>query len=145
MITIGRKDKVDLPGLELNNIEAKIDTGAYGCTLHCHSIGLVMRNGKEILAFKVLDPSHSLYEDKVFYFEEFSDKLVKNSGGETEHRYTIKTEMIVFGENKAFDFSLTNRNKMKYPILLGREFLTGRFVVDVALKDLSFKLKKTEK
>ncbi|GAF03302.1 ATP-dependent zinc protease family protein [Saccharicrinis fermentans] len=145
MNTIGRKDKVNLPDLALKNIDAKIDTGAYGCTLHCHSIELISRDGKDILAFKVLDPTHSLYEDKVFYFEEFSDKLVKNSGGQTEHRYTINTPMIIFGKRRNIDFSLTNRKKMKYPILLGREFLTGRFIVDVTLKDLSYKDKKHKK
>ncbi len=145
MITIGRKDKVDLPDLGLFDIQAKIDTGAYGCSLHCNHIEVKRENGKEVLVFQVLDPEHPLYEDRYFYFDEFSDKLVKNSSGKTEHRYTIKTDVIVFNEKKAFDFSLTNRKKMKYPILLGRKFLKNRFVVDVKLKDLSFKLKNEKK
>lgn len=113
-------------------------------TLPFHRIN--QPDGKDILAFKVLDPTHSLYEDKVFYFEEFSDKLVKNSGGQTEHRYTINTPMIIFGKRRNIDFSLNEiEKKMKYPILLGREFLTGRFIVDVTLKDLSYKDKKHKK
>jgi len=141
MKTIGRKDKIDLPGFDLQNIPAKVDTGAYGSTLHCHHIELTNRDGKEMLSFKILDPSHSKYEDRVFYAEEFSDKRVKNSGGKTEHRYTVKTEIIIFNNRRTIDFSLTDRNKMKYPILLGRTFLKNYFIVDVRLKDLSFKQK----
>jgi hypothetical protein len=145
MTIIGRKDRVDLPDFGLSDIAAKIDTGAYGCTLHCHYFEIVNKEGKEVLAFKLLDPIHPKYIDKVFYAENFSDKLVKNSSGKAEHRYVIKVNVIVFDEKKALSFSLTNRKKMKYPVLLGRKFLSGRFIVDVKLKDLSFKLKKRKK
>lgn len=145
MIKVGRKDKVDLPGFGLYNIAAKIDTGAYGCTLHCHYIEIVKKEGRDVLAFKILDPSHSKYTDRIFYAENFSDKLVKNSGGKTEHRYTIKIDVVFFSKTETFNFSLTNRKNMKYPILLGRKFLSGRYIVDVQSKDLSFKLKKKKK
>lgn len=145
MIVIGRKDKIDFPELDLFDIDAKIDTGAYGCALHCHHIEVIKKEDKEILSFKVLDPSHPEYEDKVFHAENFSDKIVKSSSGEKEHRYTIKTKMILFNKKRLVEFSLTDRASMKYPVLLGRKFLTKRYLVDVNLKDLSFQLKKIKK
>jgi hypothetical protein len=141
MITIGRKDRVDLPEFKLNDIEAKIDTGAYGCALHCRKVKVDTSGNKPLLSFQLLDPTHPEYQNKTYSTEHFSDKMVRNSGGISEHRYTIKTKIVIFGKSRVVEFSLTDRGKMKYPILLGRKFLTGKFTVDVALKDLSFKLK----
>lgn len=142
MIKIGRKDKIDLPEFQLLDINAKVDTGAYGCALHCHEIGLIQKDGKEVLAFTVLDPEHPEYEGKVFYSENFSNKLVKNSNGASQNRYTIMTEVILFNKKEIAEFSLTDRSEMKYPILLGRKFIANRFLVDVTKKDLSFNQKK---
>ncbi|MFT7156270.1 MAG: hypothetical protein ACI8Q1_001275 [Parvicella sp.] len=141
MIKIGRKDRIDLPELGLCNIEAKIDTGAYGSALHCHKIETVFRGGKDVLSFKVLAPDHTEYDGITYFFEKFSHKVVKSSSGETEHRYTIKTKLVVFDKTYNLVFSLTNREKMRYPALLGRKFLTKRFLVDVNRKDFSFKQK----
>ena len=142
MITIGRRDYLHLPKFGLYNIQAKIDTGAYGSSLHCHEIKIEHINSENVLKFKLLDPKHPEYEDKFNYAKEFSDKVVKNSGGTAEHRYTIVTEVVIFNTTYKVEFSLTDRANMKYPILLGRKFLKDRFVVDVSLKNLS---KKTNK
>jgi len=141
MQIIGRKDRIDFPEFGLANIKAKIDTGAFGCALHCHHIEIVSIDNKRVLKFKVLDPEHTEYEDQVFSSEQFSDKLVKNSGGKAEHRYTIKTLISIFGQNIMVEFSLTNRKSMKYPVLIGRKFLSKKFLVDVQQKDLSYQLK----
>ena len=139
MQTIGRREIIDLPQLGLMNIEAKVDTGAYGSALHCHEICVNKESGKEVLSFKVLDPDHEDYHGKEFRFEEFDDKRVKNSGGEEERRYTIRTSIVIFDEPYDVEFSLTDRKKMKYPILLGRKFLSKKFIVDVDQKHLSHK------
>lgn len=142
MIKIGRKDRIDLPELGLKNIEAKIDTGAYGSALHCHKIEIVSREGKQVLSFKVLDPDHPEYEDLTYFFEKFNQKTVRSSSGEEELRYTIKTKVIIFNQSYKLVFSLTNRKRMKYPVLLGRNFLKKGFLVDVRTKDLSFTQKQ---
>lgn len=141
MIIIGRKDKIDLPELGFSNIDAKVDTGAYGCALHCHHVEVIQQDGQPVLSFKVLDPSHPEYDDKVLLVKNFSDKIVKNSGGQAEHRYTIKTKVVIFNKKRTVEFSLTDRQEMKYPVLLGRKFLRKRFLVDVQHTDLSFNLK----
>ena len=141
MNVIGRKDKIDLPELELFDIKAKIDTGAYGSALHCHHIKVVEHKGKKVLAFVVLDPAHPEFENKIFYASNFDYRSVKSSIGETEDRYTIKTDVIVFGKKRKVEFSLTDRSNMKNPVLLGRKFLVKKFIVDVQLKDLSYNQK----
>lgn len=141
MIKIGRKEHIDLPELGLCNIEAKIDTGAYGSALHCHKIAVESRGGKDVLSFKVLDPEHPEYDGVTYFFERFGQKVVKSSTGEAENRYTIKTKLIIFDQVYKLVFSLTNREKMKCPVLLGRKFLERKFLVDVSKKNLSFKQK----
>ena len=144
MKIIGRKDRIDLPEFKLYGIEAKIDTGAYGCALHCHHVEITQLEGNPILSFKVLDPSHPEYEERTFISKVFSDKLVKSSSGEIEHRYTIKTWLTIFGKERKVEFSLTDRKEMKYPVLLGRKFLFRAFIVDVRLKNLSFQQKQNK-
>ncbi len=145
MIVIGRKDKISLPEFDLIDIEAKIDTGAYGCALHCHHVEVHKDNGMDVLSFQLLDPDHPEYEDKTYTTEHFSDTVVKNSGGVAEHRYTIETEVVIFGEKRITQFSLTDRQNMKHPVLLGRTFLREEYLVDVRKKNLSYKQKTNRK
>lgn len=136
---IGRSDKIDLPDLKLKDISAKIDTGAYGCAIHCHKIREVIKGRKKHLYFDLLDPSHPKYEKQVFKVSSFSRKRVKNSFGESEQRYTIKSKIKLFEKLYTVELSLTDRSEMKYPILLGRTFLEGKFIVDVEKTNLSKK------
>ncbi len=142
MKVIGRRDRIDIPALGLFDIEAKVDTGAYSSALHCHEIKVVSKQGRDQLQYKLLDPSHPEYRDTVIETDLFSDTVVKSSNGQEEHRYTIQTMVLIFGEEIPVDFTLTDRNEMKNPILLGRKFLYRRFQVDVTRKNLSFKEKQ---
>jgi hypothetical protein len=139
---IGRRDRIDLPEVGITGIRAKIDSGAYGCAIHCSDIGIISKDGKERLSFVLLDPEHPQFTGTVHSFEHFRDKKVKNSGGETEHRYSVVTDVVIFGQRIRTEFSLTDRSSMRYPILLGRKFLRGRFLVDVSLRDVSHKKRK---
>ena len=140
-IIIGRKDKIGLPELGLTDIDAKIDTGAYGCALHCHHIAVVGNENEKSLTFKLLDPTHPEYSNKIFTFTKFGDRVVKSSSGLAEHRYTITTLVEIFGRKHRVEFSLTDRASMKHPILLGRKFLNKKYIVDVQLKNVSFEMK----
>jgi hypothetical protein len=142
-IIIGRRDRIDLPELGLRNIKAKIDTGAYGSAIHCSQIEVIIKNNRKLLTFVLLDPGYPGFSDQKYYFEHYKDKLVKSSSGESEHRYIIATDVIIFGQAIKTEFSLTDRSQMKYPILLGRKFLRKHFLVDVSLKEVSYKLKRS--
>ncbi|MEP0368349.1 MAG: RimK/LysX family protein [Cyclobacteriaceae bacterium] len=141
MKTIGRRDKIDFPVFELYDLPVKIDTGAYGCAIHCHYAQITEKDGVEVLAFKVLDPSHPEYANVIHYTADFTQKKVKSSVGVSQMRFAIKTVMKVFGTPYKVTFTLTDRKKMKYPVLIGRKFLNKKFLVDVSLKDLSFNSK----
>jgi hypothetical protein len=131
---IGRTMAIDLPKLGFMGIAAKVDTGAYYCSLHCHQIELQKIEGKNRLCFKLLDPSHPEYKDKEIRFKNFTIKTIKNSSGEAEDRYTIRTALRINGRRIKTYVTLTNRGSMKYPMLIGRKLLKNKFIVDVSLK-----------
>lgn len=123
---IGRREFVDFPLLSIFGIEAKIDTGAYTSSLHCENITLNNDTVKPTLYF-------TIKQDVVrtFMFEEFTQKKIKNSFGEMEERFVIKT-IVRIGKKKIWSaISLSKRDNMRYPVLLGRKLLKGKFLVDV--------------
>ena len=127
--TIGRRETVDFPGLHVSGIIAKVDTGAYTTALHCHDI----REENGILYFKALDPGHPGYTGKELQFSDYFRKEIKNSFGESEKRYMIKTIVKIGRRRIKSVISLTDRGTMRYPVLIGRKLLKNRFIVDVSL------------
>lgn len=138
MRILGRSDRVDLPKLGLYNVHAKVDTGAYNCSLHCSDVKVV--NGS--LEVIVLDEGRPGYTGSKFVFKRFKQKQIRNSFGESELRYVIKTQIRIFERLIRAEFSLTNRGNLKFPLLLGRKILRDRFLIDVTKKDLYFNSKK---
>lgn len=124
---IGRREFVDFPLLGISTIEAKIDTGAYTSAIHCDEIS-IKKNvaGKDVLIYK-LSPTET------HECETFSKKIIKNSFGEMEERYVIKTVMHIGRKKINTILSLSNRDNMKYPVLIGRRAIKGKFLVDVGL------------
>lgn len=138
---LGRYDRVDLPELGLNNIHAKIDTGAYTCSLHCFTAEIV--DGK--LEFILLDEEHPEFTGMKFIFPVFQQRDIKNSFGEVERRFIISTSIRIYDEVITTEFSLSNRGSLKFPILIGRKILRDRFLIDVKKINLSFREKRRRK
>lgn len=126
---IGRRELVDFSELKVFGVEAKIDTGAYTTALHCEYIHIHYENSKAFLYF-TLGPG----QEEPYKFEEFSKKNIKNSFGEMEERFVIKTAVTLGGKKIRSTISLTSRYNMKYPVLIGRKMLKGKFLIDVSLK-----------
>ncbi len=143
---IGRLESIDFPEWDLIDIDAKIDTGAYTSSLHCHHIQSYEEDGNEYVRFNLLDPSHDTYNDKLFKLPIHRKKVVKSSNGSTEERFVVKTKVRLFDKLLTAELSLTDRSEMRYPVLVGRKLINGRFLVDVSQKYLTNKeTKKTKK
>lgn len=138
MKILGRYDRVDLPELGLKNVHAKVDTGAYNCSLHCRRAEVI--DGK--LEFILLDEEHPEFTGMKFVFTEYEKRDIKNSFGEVEKRYVIITSIRIFDEEITTEFSLCNRGSLKFPILIGRKILRDRYLIDVKQRNLSFKEKR---
>lgn len=137
MQILGRSDRVDLPGLGLTDIHAKVDTGAYTSSLHCSRAEVV----GGVLEFILLDEEHPEFTGMPFRFKKYVQREVKNSFGEAELRYVIQTKVKIFDRTIRAEFSLSNRGNLKFPVLLGRKILRNRFFIDVTKKDLAFQAK----
>ncbi len=133
---IGRREIISLPEFGLKNIEAKIDTGAYTTALHCSKITLGQVNNKPVLDVVILDSSYEAFKERKFSFTEFYEKEIKNSFGESEKRFFIKGVIKIGKRRIKTSISLTDRGKMRYPVLIGRKLLMNKFIVDVAKLNL---------
>ena len=138
--TIGRRELVDFPELELFEIEAKVDTGAYTSALHCTDIREeTLEDGSHVIRCKFMDEDHPNYNNKAFEFREFALREIKNSFGDVQQRYVIKTSIRVFEKEIHAEFSLSDRSDMRYPVLIGRALLNRHFIVDVSRKNVAYK------
>jgi len=128
---IGRREFVDFPYLHIKNTEAKIDTGAFSSAIHCEEIKLVTENGKTYLSFCLPSEFYSGNKTQYHKTDQFKQKKIKNSFGEAEDRYVIRTQIHIGHKTIMADFSLSDRKSMRYAILIGRKAIKGKFIIDV--------------
>lgn len=137
-LIIGRVDKIDFPKLNLYNIDAKIDTGAYTSAIHCSEI--IVEGEKLKCTF--YSKGHPNFSGKQVVFDSFSKTDVKSSNGYKENRFKIKSEVVFFNKTYKINLTLSTRDDMKFPVLIGRQFLSKKFLVDVDLHYVSFNKKQ---
>lgn len=137
---IGRFDKADFPALHLKDIAVKIDTGAYTSSIHCENI----REEDGVLRCTFLDEEHPLYNGKEFVFKDYDIVFVRSSNGLIQKRYQVESTIKIFNKVYKISLSLSSRQEMRFPVLIGRKFLTKKFIVDTELTDVSFNLKQNE-
>jgi hypothetical protein len=126
---IGSEEFVSFPELGIDTIHTRVDTGA-----SISSLGVKWIKEEEGVI------SCLLPNKQVVTFDSFKKKIIKSSFGHTEERYVVKILINVLGRKVRTNFTLADRSKMKFPILLGRKLLKGKFIVDVDLKNQSLEL-----
>ena len=128
---VGRSENISFPELNISKIKAKVDTGAYGVALHVDDIKY--QDGK--LYFKI--------NSKEFIYDKFKTVMVKSSFGGIQKRFSILTKITIGDSIYKFYVSLTDRKKMRYPVLIGRRFLYKfNYLVDVTKKNINDTNKK---
>ncbi len=137
---IGRTDIADFPLFELLGIAIKVDTGAYTSSIHCKAIEEI----DETLQCSFLDPTHPEYNGRRFTFKNYDITAVKSSNGTIEMRYAVRSKIKLFGKTYPITLTLTSREDMRFPVLLGRKFLSGKFIIDPQLENLSYKYQADE-
>ncbi len=140
---IGRLARVSVPELGLDRLIARVDSGATWSSL-CVSGLLEDSSG---LRFTLLYPEHPLYTGEVIYLkpENYRTLSVSSASAQQHERYAIQTDVTVNGLKRRVNCTLTDRKHMMYPILLGRDFLKGQYVVDVSRQFVRAKRKGATK
>jgi hypothetical protein len=141
-VVIGWSEWVQLPLLHLPFIKAKVDTGARTSALHAFSVEPFTKKGAPWVRFQ-MHPLHG-HADIIVPCEApvIDRRLVTDSGGKGEKRLVIETFATMGDVTRAIEITLTNREKMAYRMLLGRQALERfGFIVDVKNSAMMGKVK----
>ncbi len=124
---LGIFEKVDFPQFGIKNIDAKVDSGAYTGALHCTTVVEEESASAPVIHFSPFDHPDIKITTKDFFISN-----VKSSNGEKEARYFINTSITIQGETYDIALSLADRSTMKWPVIIGRKFISKHnFLVDV--------------
>jgi hypothetical protein len=139
---IGWREWVSLPDLLIPRIKAKIDTGARSSSLHAFDIEVFERGRERLVRFKVhpvqRDTQHTVLSEAKL----LGMRQVRNSGGQQESRPVIGTTVELLGRRWLIELTLASRDAMGFRMLLGREALRGRCLVDAGASFLAGRLRK---
>lgn len=127
-VVIGRSEVLDFVGTEALNVPVKADTGAYRSAVHARDIAI---DDRGVLSFEILGghPVCGAMAHRI-EAEEYTKVWVANSFGHREERYEVKLKVKLGPKIFHARFTLADRSKKIYPILLGRKLLNHRFLVD---------------
>jgi hypothetical protein len=138
---IGWREWVALPDLNLPAIKAKVDTGARTSALHAFLIEPYSKNGIDMLRFLIHPIQLNDRIEVECHVPVFDFREVTDSGGHREMRYVIQSRVVIGNIEQSIEMTLTNRDTMRFRMLLGRRAMEDRFVVDPGASYLSGKLK----
>ncbi len=127
---IGWREWVTLSSLNVQPIKAKIDTGARTSAIHAYRIRPFDRDGDAWIEF-FLHPTQGRKQPEVrCEAPVLEQRKVKSSTGHSELRYVIETQITLAGKALDIELTLTNRDQMGFRMLIGREAVRERFLVD---------------
>ncbi len=140
-LLIGRDEWCELPDLHIPAIKAKIDTGAKTSALHAFNIRPVKKNHKHFVRFD-MHPLQGNDNTIVSCIAPLIDERhIMSSSGHIEHRYVISTAVVIGDQQWEMQVTLSNRDPLRYRMLLGREALNSRVLIDPSLSCHQKKIK----
>jgi hypothetical protein len=124
---IGQTELIQFPELNLESVVARIDTGAKTSAIWASNVEL----RGETLQFTLFDASSDYYTGEVLQTNDYHVRTIISSIGTKEDRYGVKLLISISDRRIRASFTLANRSSQTYPVLVGRNVLRGKFLVDV--------------
>lgn len=135
-VILGSEEWCSFPELGLPTIKARVDSGAKTSALHAINIAPFIKNDSNWVKFDI-NPIQNNLKTVIHCEAPLIDKrIVKSSSGFREQRYVIQTSLKIGDSNWPIEMTLTNRDSMGFRMLLGREAMSGRVLVDPEQKYL---------
>ena len=129
-IILGSEEWCSFPELGIPTIKARVDSGAKTSALHAINIAPFKKEGQNWVKFDI-NPIQNTVKTIIHCESPLVDKrVVKSSSGFREERYVIQTNLEIGNSNWLIEMTLTNRDSMGFRMLLGREAMSGRVLVD---------------
>jgi hypothetical protein len=119
-----------LPDLGVDRIKAKVDTGARSSSLHAFDLSLFERAGRQYVRFRLHPLQRNTKLTTQAEAEVIEYRPIRSSTGHVTHRPVVMTRVLLMGECWPIELTLASRDEMGFRMLLGREAVRGRFVVD---------------
>lgn len=139
---LGWREWVALPSLGIESIKAKIDTGARTSALHAYKITPFEEEGRRRVRFLVHPVQRHKRPEVECVADVVDERMVTSSSGHRERRFVIRTPLEVAGSTWPIEITLTDRDEMSFRMLLGRQALRRRVLIDPGR---SFRAKDAEK
>jgi hypothetical protein len=127
---VGWREWLELPDLGVAAVKAKVDTGARSSSLHAYGIERFRQDGRTMVRFAIHPLQRHSRPELVAVAEVIDERMVRNPGGRSELRPVILTHVGLAGITWPVEINLTTRDEMGFRMLLGRQAVRGRFVVD---------------
>lgn len=127
---IGWREWIGLPEFGVHRMKAKVDTGARSSSLHAFALKRFKRNGSSWVRFQIHPVQRSARESVEVEAEVLEYRMVRSSNGKLSRRPVIVTRIELKGESWPIELSLASRDEMGFRMLLGREAIRNRFLVD---------------
>lgn len=134
MQIIGSEEWCSFESLQIPAIKARVDSGARTSSIQATQIKLVKRRGESWVEFEVNPIQDNLSIAIECYAKLVDTRLVKSSTGIAEKRYVIKAPVRIGAETFEIELTLAHREGMDFRMLLGREAMNNRFMVNPAEK-----------
>lgn len=129
-IIVGAREYISLPIFKLDNIEARIDTGAKTSALHVSDIETFKQDGEELIKFVLPKADYpNLPADLQFTQSINAIRRIKSSNSHVERRFVIDTVLNIGAHSWQIELTLTDRAQMKHPMLVGRQALQNNVLV----------------
>ena len=127
---VGALEQADLPELRISSLNMRVDTGAKTSSLHVDNIQLEEVEGVKWVSFDIHPDIHDVARVVRRSSKLKQTRTIKSSNGEREQRYVIDTQLCMGNQTWSIEVTLTDRSGMAYLMLLGREAMKGRLLVD---------------